>query len=187
MTVVGVLTVEAFLGSWNITIEEYGSRVWNIVYRIVGNDADASDCFQEVFLAAVKSSRKRKIRNMSAFLSLLATQRAIDWIRKRKRNIQINTTSMDCEILEGSAQTPPQEMQSLEMAEELRMALSKIPPLEAQVFCLRALNEFSYRQIADEMNVHENYVGVLINRARSKLQTILKSVTVDYGREVAHE
>jgi RNA polymerase sigma factor (sigma-70 family) len=118
-----------FLGSWNITIEEYGSRVWNIVYRIVGNEADASDCFQEVFLAAVKSSRKRKIRNMSAFLSLLATQRAIDWIRKRKRNLQINTTSMDCEILEDSAQTPPQKMQSLEMAEELRIALSNPPPV----------------------------------------------------------
>ena len=175
------------MGSWNITIEEHGSRVWNIVYRIVGNEADASDCFQEVFLTAVKSSRKRKIRNMGAFLSLLATQRAIDWIRKRKRNLQVSTTSMDCDVLEGSALTPLQKAQSLELAEELRFALSKIPPLEAQVFCLRILNELSYRQIAEEMNVHENYVGVLINRARTKLQDILKSVTVDFEREVAHD
>ncbi|MHC4883205.1 MAG: RNA polymerase sigma factor [Planctomycetota bacterium] len=175
------------MGSWPITIEEYGPRVWGIVFRIVGNEADASDCFQEVFLAAVKASRRRKIRNMGAFLSLLATQRAIDWIRKRKRNLQVDTTSMDCEVLEGSALTPLQTMQSLELAEELRIALSKIPPLEAQVFCLRTLNELSYRQIAEEMNVHENYVGVLISRARSKLQTILKSVTVDNRREVAHD
>ena len=175
------------MGSWNITIEEYGSRVWNIVYRIVGNEADASDCFQEVFLTAVKSSRKRKIRNMSAFLSLLATQRAIDWIRKRKRNLQANTTSMDCEVLESSAPLPPQTAESAELSERLRLALAQIKPLEAQVFCLRILNELSYRQIAEEMNVHENYVGVLINRARSKLQTILKSVTVENGREVAHE
>ena len=175
------------MGSWRITIEEHGSRVWNIVYRIVGNEADASDCFQEVFLTAVKSSRKRKIRNMGAFLSLLATQRAIDWIRKRKRNLQVSTTSMDCDVLEGSALTPLQKAQSLELAEELRFALSKIPLLEAQVFCLRILNELSYRQIAEEMNVHENYVGVLINRARTKLQDILKSVTVDFEREVAHD
>ncbi|MBC8394291.1 MAG: sigma-70 family RNA polymerase sigma factor [Deltaproteobacteria bacterium] len=175
------------MGSWNITIEEYGPRVWNIVYRIVGNQADASDCFQEVFLTAVKSSRKRKIRNIEAFLSLLATQRAIDWIRKKNRKLQINTTSMDCETLKSSMPTPFQNAQSMELAEELRMALSKIPPLEAQVFCLRILNELSYRQIAEEINVHENYVGVLINRARSKLRNILKLVTVENGREVAHD
>jgi RNA polymerase sigma-70 factor (ECF subfamily) len=175
------------LGSWSITIEQYGERVWNIVYRIVGNQADASDCFQEVFLTAVKSSRKRKIGNMQAFLSLLATQRAIDWIRKKKRISQVKTTSVDCDILKSSMPTPLQTAQSVELAEELRIALSKIPPLEAQVFCLRILNELSYRQIAEEMNVHENYVGVLINRARSKLRDVLKSVTVDNGREVAHE
>jgi RNA polymerase sigma-70 factor (ECF subfamily) len=175
------------LGSWNITIEEYGSRVWNIVYRIVGNEADASDCFQEVFLTAVKSSRKRKIRNMSAFLSLLATQRAIDWIRKQKRNLQINTKSMDCEVLESSSPTPLQTAESAELSQQLRSALAKIKPLEAQVFCLRTLNELSYRQIAEEMNVHENYVGVLVNRARTKLHDILKSVAVDTGREVAYE
>ena len=122
-----------------------------------------------------------------AFLSLLATQRAIDWIRKQKRNLQVSTTSMDCDVLEGSALTPLQKAQSLELAEELRFALSKIPLLEAQVFYLRILNELSYRQIAEEMNVHENYVGVLINRARTKLQDILKSVTVDFEREVAHD
>ena len=173
--------------SWKIAIEKHGSRVWNIVYRIVGNEADASDCFQEVFLSAVKSSRKQKIRNMGPFLSLLATQRAIDWIRWKNRSLQINTTSMDCEILESGERNPLQQIESQELAEELRLALSKIPPQEAQVFCLRALNELSYRQIADQMNVQENYVGVLINRARTKLQDILKSVTVENRREVAHD
>jgi RNA polymerase sigma-70 factor (ECF subfamily) len=179
--------LEALLGSWNITIEEHGSRVWNIVYRIVGNEADASDCFQEVFLTAVKSSRKQEIRNMGAFLSLLATQRAISRIRKKNRILQVNTMSMDCEVLESSSPTPLQTVESAELSEQLRSALAKIKPLEAQVFCLRILNELSYRQIAEEMNVHENYVGVLINRARTKLQDILKSVTVDFEREVAYD
>ncbi len=177
------------MGHWNITIEEHGSRVWNIVYRILGNDADASDCFQEVFLSAVKSSRKRKIRNMGAFLSLLASQRAIDMLRKQKTNIRMSTFSADCEHIESHEVSPEYCMQSDELSKQLRQALLKIPRIEAQVFCLRTLNEFSYRQIADEMNVNENYVGVLINRARGKLQKILKTVSVDYhcGREVPHE
>ncbi|MHC4927376.1 MAG: RNA polymerase sigma factor [Planctomycetota bacterium] len=172
-----------------MTIEEHGSRVWNIVYRILGNDADASDCFQEVFLTAVESSKKRKIRNMGAFLALIASQRAIDALRKRKSNIRLKTQSVDCQFLEGSEPTPEDCLQSDELSEQLRNALMKIPLIEAQVFCLRTLNEFSYRQIAEEMNVNENYVGVLINRTRAKLQKLLETVSVNhsYGREVAND
>lgn len=177
------------MSEWQITIEEHGSRVWNIVYRILGNEADASDCFQEVFLAAVKASRKRKIYNMPAFLSLLASQRAIDLLRKKSSNLQKSTHTADCEFLEGSETTPEKKAQRSELSTQLRDALLKIPILEAQVFCLRTLNEFSYRQIADEMNVNENYVGVLINRARTKLQKLLSAVSVNYnyGREVVNE
>ncbi|MBL7215498.1 MAG: sigma-70 family RNA polymerase sigma factor, partial [Phycisphaerae bacterium] len=159
--------------------------IWNIVYRILGNEADASDCFQEVFLTAVQASRKQKIRNMQAFLSLLATQRGIDLLRKRKPDFRLHRTDVDCQTLESTEPPPAVGMQSKELSEQLRMALSKIPTQEAEVFCLRILNEFSYRQIAEEMNMNENYVGVLINRARGKLQELLKSTAVEYGREVS--
>ena len=168
--------------NWKSTIKEHGPRVWSIVYRILGNEADASDCFQEVFVNAVQTSRKQKIRNMEAFLGLTATQRGVDLLRKRRPNFRLHRTNDNCQTLESTEPTPVIGIQSKELSEQLRMALSKIPQQEAEVFCLRILNEFSYRQIAEEMNLNENYVGVLINRARQKLQELLKNVAVEYGR-----
>ncbi len=173
--------------NWAETIEEYGSLVWSIAYRLVGNDADAGDCFQEVFLRAVKTARKQKIRDMKPFLCTVATQRAIDLLRHRKRTLRVNATSIDVHNIESDELSPADSAQSSELSRQLRMALSKLPPLEATAFCLQSLNEFSYRQIAEEMNVKENYVGVLISRAREKLQDILKNSTVNNAREVAHE
>lgn len=173
--------------NWQKTIEEHGPHVWNTVYRLVGNDADANDCFQEVFLTAVKAARKQKIRNMRGFLSTIATQRAIDLLRQRKRTLRVNTTTIDCDTVESTALSPSETAQVSELSQQLRNALTKIPTQEAAAFCLQSFNEFSYRQIAEEINVNENYVGVLINRARTKLQEILKSLTVNDEREVAHE
>jgi len=167
---------------WNATIEEHGPRVWNIVYRILGNEADAADCFQEVFVSAVQTWRKQKIRNMEALLTLLSTQRSIDLLRRRKPSFKLHRMHADCSLLESDEPTPAIEFQSKELSEQLRIALSKLAKQEAEVFCLRVLNEYSYRQIAEEMNMNENYVGVLISRARQKLQELLKATAVEYGQ-----
>lgn len=168
---------------WKSTLQEHGPRVWRIVYRILGNEADASDCFQEVFVNAVRTSRKQRIRNMEAFLNLVAAQRGIDLLRKRKPDFRLYRLNGDFQM-ESRCPSPPVEIHSKELSEQLRAALSKIPRQEAEVFCLRILNEYSYRQIAEELNVNENYVGVLISRARAKLRELLKHTAVAYGREV---
>ena len=118
---------------------------------------------------------------------MAAVQRGVDLLRKRKPNFRLHRVDVDCQTLESTEPTPAIGIQSKELSEQLRVALSKIPPQEAEVFCLRVLNEFSYRQIAEEMKVNENYVGVLINRARRKLQELLKNTAVEHDREVAHE
>ena len=35
-------------------MDAHGGVVWQTVYRIVGRDADAADCFQETFIAAMR-------------------------------------------------------------------------------------------------------------------------------------
>ena len=173
--------------NWKSIIEEYGPLVWSIAHRLLGNEADASDCFQEVFVTAVQTSRKQKIRNMEAFLGMVATQRGIDLLRKRRPNFRLHRLNADGQSLESTEPAPLIRAQSQELTEQLRTAMSRIPQQEAEVFCLRILNEFSYRQIAEEMKLNENHVGVLINRARKKLQELLRTVAVEYRREAAHE
>lgn len=155
---------------WQMIIKEHGTAVWQTAYRLLGNDADAADCFQETFVSALKFSRRRRVRNFLALLTRLATARAIDQLRRRFRAASI--TSVATDSLEAPSKNPgPVEVaQQQELTDGLRKSLSRLPPREAQAFCLRYLNDLSYQQIADELGVTTNAAGVLLHRARAKLR-----------------
>ena len=70
---------------WDSLLHREGSAVWRTIYRLVRNQADADECFQETFLAALELSSRETVRNWPALLQQLATRRAVDRIRKRLR------------------------------------------------------------------------------------------------------
>ncbi len=69
---------------WTNIVEHYGGVVWATACRLLGNSADASDCYQETFLEAIKISRTEPVRNWSALLRHLATARSLDLMRVRQ-------------------------------------------------------------------------------------------------------
>ena len=165
---------------WQLIIEEHGSAVWQTAYRLLGNDADAADCFQETFISALKFCRRKQVRNFSALLSRLATARAIDQLRRRIRRSRSTTDNADWTVLQSTNPSPSQQAQHNELAEGLRISLSKLPTQEAQVFCLRYLNDMSYQQIANELGIKTNAAGVLLHRARAKLRESFELSTKEY-------
>jgi RNA polymerase sigma-70 factor (ECF subfamily) len=165
---------------WQSIVDKHGGLVWSIAYRLLGNDADAADCFQETFVSAFEFSRKQRIRSYPALLSRLATVRAIDQLRSRNRPSNLS----DCRDVVDNNPSPQQHLAAYELAEQLRLALGKLPPGEAEVFCLRCLNGLSYRAIARQLGIKRNAVGVMLHRARQKLRGLLKSVVVSDEREV---
>ena len=166
---------------WQIIIKTHGPAVWQAAYKLLGNHADASDCFQETFVDALKVCNRQKIRNFPALLIKLTTSRAIDQLRKRYRS-GTNNSLDDYEISSPNKTSDPSNfVLQKELAEKLREAIAQLPEQEAQVFCLRHLNDMSYRQIAKELDIKTNNVGVLIHRAKEKLQKSL-SVSSDKRR-----
>jgi len=160
--------------NWRIIVKKHGPIVWQTAYRLLGSDADAADCFQETFVSALKVSRRQRVRNFQALLVRLATTRAIDKLRQRFSNSQACTDAADLATVPSANPSPVQQAQMDELAERLRKALAKLPPQEAQVFCLRYLNDMSYRQIAKELGIQTNAAGVLLHRAKTKLRDFLE-------------
>ncbi len=62
---------------WQMIVKKHGPAVWQTAYRLLGNNTDAADCFQETFVSALEVSRRQRVRNFSALLVRLATTRAI--------------------------------------------------------------------------------------------------------------
>ncbi len=169
---------------WNIIIKEHGPVVWQTAYRLLGNDADAADCFQETFVCALELSRRQRVRSFPALLIRLATTRSIDQLRRRFRHERIGTNGHN--QLEGSNNNtdPVQYVQQQELAARLRIALTQLPLQEAQVFCLRYVNDMTYRLIANELGITTTAVGVILHRAKTKLRRFFKASIKEPRSEV---
>jgi len=154
---------------WQIIIEKNGPAVWQTAYRLLGNCTDAADCFQETFVSALELSQRQRVRNFSALLIRLATTRAIDQLRRRFRQSK-SCVRDELAAMSSTNPGPLQMVQQQELAARLRESLTHLPPQEAQVFCLRYLNDMSYRQIAKALGIKTNAAGVLLHRARTKLR-----------------
>ncbi len=159
---------------WPEIIEREGESVWRTAYRLLGDRADADECFQEAFVAALEVSRREPVRDWGALLRRLASSRAIDRLRRRYRHGQ-NRPVADWDALPGPSPSPSQGVEDAEQAESLRAALACLTPNQAEAFCLHHLEEWSYREIAGHLAITVDAVGVLLHRARKRLRELLES------------
>jgi RNA polymerase sigma-70 factor (ECF subfamily) len=158
---------------WDDLMRREGSAVWRTAYHVLRNKADADECFQETFLAALELSNRQPVGNWPALLQRLAASRAIDRLRKRLRRSRHEEIT-DFAQTEGDAHDPSQRAEAMELAGALRWALAQLSRQQAEVFCLHELGDWSSQQIADQLGITANSVGVILHRARQKLQQLLK-------------
>jgi RNA polymerase sigma-70 factor (ECF subfamily) len=59
------------------------------------------------------------------------------------------------------------------LSERLRRALGRIPAKQAEAFCMHSLEGLTYREIAEQLAVSVDSVGVLVHRARTRLRQLL--------------
>jgi RNA polymerase sigma-70 factor (ECF subfamily) len=160
---------------WSELIEHHGRSVWQIVYRLVNNANDADDCFQEVFLAAYKFSERETVHDFGRLLRRIAYVRGLRVLRDRYGASSV--TSLDSigevDFLESPEPLPISAAQEAELAEALRQALTVLPEDQAIAHCLKYQEGWDYEQIAEQLAVTPNNVGVLLNRARKRLRGLL--------------
>jgi RNA polymerase sigma-70 factor (ECF subfamily) len=160
---------------WSQLIQQYGQLVWKTIYRLVNHDADAADCFQNTFVAALDVSRKQSVGSWPGLLKRLATLKALERLRQRYRTVRFEAELNETEDRAFSGASPEQEVTASELTVHLRLVLAELDPKQAQVFCLCCLEECSYQEVAREMELTVNHVGVLLNRAKASLRERLKA------------
>jgi len=158
---------------WPRLVREEGPHVWQVACRLLGNHADAADCVQETFTQALKISRRETVTSWAGLLRRLATVQALHRLRGRYReNARTEVLPSDCPA--PSAEPGPAERaEASELAQHLRIALTMLSQQEASVFCLRCLEDLTYQEIAERLQIEVNAVGVTLHRARTRLSELL--------------
>jgi RNA polymerase sigma-70 factor (ECF subfamily) len=171
---------------WDGIIDREGPAVWRTVCRLLTDRADAEECFQETFLAALQLWRREPVRSPRAALRRLATARAIDALRRRYRAAGRESDEAPASAIDP-APRPPDRAAAAELAEALRVALAALPGKQAEAFCLHCLDGYSYREVGEELNLSVDAVGVLLHRARARLRDLLAArAPADPGAALEH-
>jgi len=168
---------EAF--DWLVT--HYHAAVYSLVYRMLGDSADAADTTQEVFLKAFRGIRTfRRGSSLRTWLYRIAVREALNhrrwWWRHRRQQTSIDAETADDRPalhLEALQATPFDQLAAREVQEVVRHALAHLPELFRSAVILRDLEGLSYEEVAEVLEVTMGTVKSRILRGRRALREIL--------------
>jgi RNA polymerase sigma-70 factor (ECF subfamily) len=163
---------------WASIVHEHGDTVWRLARRLLHDEADAAECFQETFVAAITGNRRTGITNQPVgnrpgLLRKICAARAIDLIRRRIRDRR-RTASLDAAAAIAAPTASPADLAtSSELADRLRLALAALPARQAEVFTLAVIEALPHAEVATICGISTSHVGVLVHRARGRLHGLL--------------
>lgn len=164
-------------------MERYRNSVYYMLLKMVKNPDDAEDLTIEAFTKAFKNLGKfKKDYTFSTWLFRIATNNCIDFIRKRRlETLSIHSSYTNDEgdpiriDIEDDRRLDPQELAIKEQKIELvRAFVDMLPPKYRRLVELRYFKEYSYDEIAKELDAPLGTVKAQLHRARELLHDIIK-------------
>jgi RNA polymerase sigma-70 factor (ECF subfamily) len=165
--------------AWEDLVKQHTRRVYSICYRFVGNDTEAQDLTQDVFLRVFKSVKSFRAGegSFTVWLTRLTRNLLIDHYRRSKQDRATDSIEDQLPMMEEKTAIESRTDSMLagrEASEALQGALKKLSPELRETVILRDLEELEYREIAQVLNVPEGTVKSRLNRGRAELARILR-------------
>lgn len=163
-------------------MERYKKPVYHMILKMVRNVDDAEDLTIEAFAKAFKNlARFKKDYTFSTWLFRIATNNAIDFIRKKKlETYSLNTSFSDDNgesvtiDVEDSNLNPAEETIKTQKIELIQMFVTKLPSKYQRLVRLRYFDELSYEEIARELGAPLGTVKAQLHRARELMYDLVK-------------
>jgi RNA polymerase sigma-70 factor (ECF subfamily) len=158
--------------AWAQIVRQHWRKVFNIAYKFTGKHDEAEDLTQDVFLKIFKSLDTFDRRaNFQTWLVSVSRNLCIDHyrsVRKERETIDRDVDPGDLTpVAQGTSALAALEQR--DRVELLRKAMEQLPPTLRSAVLLRDIQELSYQEIADRLNLPEGTVKSRINRGRTEL------------------
>ncbi|MFP3859297.1 MAG: RNA polymerase sigma factor [Bacteroidales bacterium] len=162
-------------------MDRYKDAIYYMLLKMVNNKNDAEDLTIEAFGKAFKNIEQYTPNYaFSTWLFKIATNNCIDFIRKKKANlVSIDHNEDGNEItpptLQSHSLDPEEDMIKNQKVDLMRSVIHKLKPRYRNLIELRYFKEYSYEEIAQQLNLPLGTVKAQLFRARELLFNILKN------------
>jgi len=149
---------------------EYYPRIVGVLARMVGDRTRAEELANDVFWRLYREPALRADGNLGGWLYRTATNLGIDTLRSlsRRRHYEEAAGRLTPGGIAG-AHGPLEDVLREEKCRRVRTVLASIKPAQAQLLLLRA-SGFSYKQLADVLEVKMTGIGTMLNRAEEEFR-----------------
>jgi RNA polymerase sigma-70 factor (ECF subfamily) len=156
-------------------VQENLRRIFLQIYRVVGNVDDAQDLTQETFIKALQRHEQiRDLQKASHWLSRVATNTAIDFLRRHGRLSFSDISDLPEPLATEPEDSPEYLLLRAEHSAHLQDGLQALSERERTALMLRDVDGLSSREVAHTMKCTEATVRSHIANARIKFRRFLE-------------
>jgi RNA polymerase sigma-70 factor (ECF subfamily) len=173
--------------NFDALVAEYEKKIFNVIFRIIGDYEEAADLTQETFISAYRAfDRFRGDAKVYTWLYQIAVNHCRNRLRQRGRQRAIQAESLDqprdWESEDDAASreiadlrhAPHTLLEEKELRERILAAVQSLPPDYREVVVLREMHAMSYNDIAAATGLSLDNVKTRLSRARAMLRRKLE-------------
>jgi RNA polymerase sigma-70 factor (ECF subfamily) len=156
-------------------VQSYQRPVYNLCYRMLGDQAEAEDATQETFIRAYTNlDRFNTDRKFINWVLTIASNHCVDRLRKRR----INWSSLEDEPLVEKVPMPEsidphRSAVRQEMSDQVQALIDQLPPDYRTPLVLLYWYGYSYEEIAEILDITVPAVKSRLHRARKRLAKMM--------------
>ena len=168
------------LDAFNTLVLAYQHQVYNLAYRIMGDEASAADATQEAFISAYKHMQSFRGDSFKSWIFRIVTNACYDELRRRKRRPASSLEGLvgdeDLEIeydIPDESESLESRVERRELAQAIQFGIETLPPDQRITLVLSDVQNMSYEEIATITGANLGTVKSRLSRARAKLRDYL--------------
>ena len=151
-------------------------RLYRLALGITLHTAEAEDVVQETMIRAWERREEwPTIQNMASWLGQICRNIALDKVRKTATTptqASISPTT-NKPIEHKSDEDLSANLEAKDTLNHVLQLAAQLPPPQDDIFRLRDIEGYTYREIAQQLQITEDQVRVYLHRARTRLRQLL--------------
>lgn len=162
--------------------DRYGSMVYGLAYRVVGDRQLAEDCTQEVFVSLWRSAPRfdPARARLSTWLFAITRNTAVDTVRRRmSRPVELLEEDQRADESPDTADL----VATADQSERVAAAMAELPGPQLEALALAYFEGLSHAEIAERLDVPLGTVKGRIRLALDRLRTLAPRYALDAERE----